>query len=66
MPEGGARPVDEQHAQVDIAALGDGAESALAAARTLAWGEAEIAGEVAAGRKAVDIGRDGHDGGRGQ
>lgn len=43
--------VDQQHAQVDVAALGDATQVARTSAGMFAWRKAECAGEVASGRK---------------
>jgi phosphoribosylcarboxyaminoimidazole (NCAIR) mutase len=53
--QNGASAVDEERAQVAVAALGDSAESALEAARVLARREAEIAGKVSSGREATHV-----------
>jgi hypothetical protein len=42
----GAGAVDEQRSQVDVSALGDGAEASSQAGGVLPGGQAEVAGEV--------------------
>ena len=66
VPEDGASAVDEEHAKVGVAALGDAAEVTGETARVFARGEAEVAGEVAAGRKATNIADEGDEGGGGK
>ena len=51
----GAGTVDQQHAQIDIAALGHATESARGAAGVLARRESEGTGEVTAGREAIEV-----------
>src|SRR5512134_2904927 len=63
MPEDRSRAVDEEHAQVGVAALGDPAEESAQAARVLAWCQAEEAGHVAAGREARGVADEGVQGG---
>ena len=62
----GAGTVDEEHAQVDVAALGHAAEASNLAAGMFARGEAERAGEVATGRKALEVADRGTEGGGGE
>ena len=57
--EDGARAVDEESAQVAITTLGDASQVAFEAAGVLAWRQAEIAGEMAAGRKASNVADEG-------
>jgi hypothetical protein len=62
--EDGAGAVDQQHAKVRIAALANRPEMAARAARMLAWGEAEIAREVAARGEAPRVSDAGDERGR--
>jgi hypothetical protein len=66
VPKHGARPVNEEHAQVGVAALTDGAEVPPCARRVFAWREAQIAGEVPRRRKARDVADGGDESGRGE
>ena len=47
--------VDQQRAQVEIAALGGAAESSPGNPRLFAWREAQCAGEISAGGKELKI-----------
>jgi hypothetical protein len=58
--------VNEQHADVGIATFGDPPQAVAEAGRILAWGQAEVAGEMASRRKAAQVAheagqRRGHD-----
>ena len=66
VPEDGSRAVDEEHSQVRVAALADGTEAADQPARVLAWGEPEVAGEVATGREPLDVADERDESGGGQ
>jgi hypothetical protein len=54
-PEDGAGALDEKHADIGIAPLGDGAETADKPARVFPGSEAEEACEVATGGEATDV-----------
>src|SRR5436190_6243230 len=64
-PEDGACAVDEQHAEVDVAALADGAEAADEAAGALARRQPQVAGQVTAGGEALHVSDEGDQGGSG-
>ena len=64
-PEDGACAVDEEHAQVDVAALADGAEAADETAGVLTRGQPQIAGEVTAGGETLNVPDEGDQGGGG-
>ena len=66
VPEDRARAVDEEHAQVGVAALGDPAEASAQAARVLAGCQADEAGHVAAGGEARGVADEGVQGGGGE
>jgi len=55
--------VDKKHPEIRIAALGDGTEPPDEAARVLPGSEAEVTGEVATGREAVDVADKGYESG---
>src|SRR5258705_215295 len=61
-PEDGPRAVDEKHAEVDVAALADGAEAADETAGALAGRQPEVAGEVTTGGEALDVPDEGDQG----
>jgi len=61
----GARAVDQESAQIRIAALGDGAEMTAQAAGELAGDQAERAGEPSAGSESVQRADEGDQGGGG-
>jgi hypothetical protein len=61
-----ARAVDEERAQVAVAAFGDAAQVALEPAGVLARSEAEVAGEMLSRREASNISDEGDQGGRDQ
>jgi hypothetical protein len=65
-PKNRASAVDEEHSEIRIAALGDGAETADEAARVLPWGEPEEAREVATRGEAVDVADEGDESGGGE
>src|SRR5262249_6752286 len=65
-PEHGSGPVGEEHSHIDVASLADGAKPAATAARSLAGGETEIAGEVPGRREPVDVAPKGHERSRAQ
>jgi len=52
-------PVDEEHAQVGVAAFADASQAAGEAAGAFAGGDAEVAGEVAARREAMQVADEG-------
>src|SRR5690606_7114517 len=56
--------VDQQHAQVDVAALGDCAETPCAAGRSLARRQPEVAGEVPPAGKPAQVADEAGDRGR--
>jgi hypothetical protein len=64
--ESGSGTVDEQGAQIGIASLCDRAQVSLKAAGSLAWDQAEVAGEAPAGTEAGGIADEGDQGSRGQ
>ena len=53
--QAGACAVDQQHAQVDIAAFGDPAELSSCAAGVFARCQGQGAGEVSSGREAIEV-----------
>ncbi len=55
--------MDQQGAQIRIAALADPTESTVETTGRLARRESEVAGEVAAGREAPDVSHEGDEGG---
>src|SRR5688572_30040494 len=61
-PEDGASAVDEKHAEIDVAALADGAEAADETAGALAGRQAQVAGEVAAGGETLHVADEGDQG----
>src|SRR5262245_24148085 len=62
-PEDGACAMDEQHAEIDVATLADGAEAADETAGAFAGRQAQVAGEVTCGGEALHIADEGDQGG---
>jgi hypothetical protein len=61
VPQDRPRAVDQQHLKVRIAALADRAEPPPQAARRLPGREAEVAGEVTSGGKALHVAHEGYE-----
>src|SRR2546426_334928 len=66
VPEPRAGPVDQEHAQVGVTALTDGAEAPARTRRVFTWREAQIAGEVPRRGKARHVADGGDKGRRGE
>ncbi len=64
--QNGSCTVDEQHAEVAVAPLGDPAEASRQPRRVLSGREAEVCSEVTPGTEAPHISHVGHERGRGE